>query len=206
MFESELLERYSRAHPLIPAFLYLPVVLTAVCLALMGGASAGRLVLEVGAGYLLWTVFEYWAHRLFFHLEVIGPRTARLRFLVHGVHHDYPWDEGRLVIPPGASLALCVIVFATFRAALGAESMYGPFAGFVLGYVIYDELHWYVHTHQPKTRFGRWLRREHMLHHFKDSTSRFGVSCPWLDHVFGTRGVPLGQRGKAPLTRAEPRA
>lgn len=194
MFESALLERYSRAHPLTPAFLYVPVVITAVSLAVAGGVPVGRLVAELVAGYLLWTVFEYWAHRLFFHLEVIGPKTARLRFLIHGVHHDYPWDEGRLVIPPGASLVLCVLVFFAFRAALGNVAMYGPFAGFVLGYIWYDELHWYVHTHQPKTRFGRWLRREHYLHHFKDPTSRFGVSCPWLDYVFGTRGAPLRRK------------
>jgi len=194
MFESALLERYSRAHPLTPAFLYVPVVVTAVSLAVAGGVPVGRLVAELVVGYLLWTVFEYWAHRLFFHLEVIGPKTERLRFLIHGVHHDYPWDEGRLVIPPGASLVLCVLVFAAFRAVLGNVAMYGPFAGFVLGYIWYDELHWYVHTHQPKTRFGRWLRREHYLHHFKDPTSRFGVSCPWLDYVFGTRGTPLRRK------------
>jgi len=72
--------------------------------------------------------------------------------------------------------------------------MYGPFAGFVFGYVLYDTIHWYVHAHAPRNRFGRWLRREHLVHHFKDSTSRFGVSCPWLDYVFGTRGQPHSSR------------
>lgn len=196
MFESDLFERFSRAHPLTPAVLYLPVVAISVYLARgVFGVSYGALALQIFAGYLGWTLVEYWLHRLVFHLPIIGPRTARLNFLLHGVHHEYPWDETRLVFPPGASIGLCVVTYLAFRAALGAEALYGPFAGFVLGYVIYDELHWHVHAHNPTSKLGRWLRREHFLHHFKDPGTRFGVSCPWLDYVFGTRGRPH----KAPL-------
>lgn len=189
MFESELLERFSHVHPLTPAVLYVPVVL-ASCYAAVAvhDVGVGRLALELAVGYMLWTVFEYWAHRLVFHMPVVGSKTARLQFLIHGVHHDYPWDETRLVIPPVASLILCVLTYTGFRAALGAPSCHGPFAGFVLGYILYDEVHWYVHAHQPTTRLGRWIRREHFLHHFKYPGTRFGVSCPWLDVVFRTTG------------------
>ena len=188
MFETALFERFSRAHPLTPAVLYLPLVLGALCLALRR-QSLGRVALATLGGYLLWTVAEYWLHRLLFHLPVVGPKTARVAFLIHGVHHEAPWDESRLVMPAGASLGLCALTYAGFRAALGDPGMWAPFAGFVLGYVIYDELHWYLHAGRPKTRFGRWLRREHMLHHFKDPATRFGVSCPWLDYLFLSRGA-----------------
>ena len=124
--------------------------------------------------------------RLVFHLRVVGPKTARAAFLLHGVHHDHPRDDTRLVMPAGASLALCGLVYLTFRVVLGVTAMWAPMAGFVLGYVIYDEIHWYLHVGHPSLRFGRWLRREHMLHHFKEPDTRFGVSCPWLDHLFGT--------------------
>jgi sterol desaturase/sphingolipid hydroxylase (fatty acid hydroxylase superfamily) len=92
-----------------------------------------------------------------------------------------------------------VVTYFVFRAAFGVESMYGPFAGFVLGYVIYDEVHWYVHARTPTWALGRWLRREHFLHHFKDSGTRFGVSCPWLDYVFGTRPKKASARAEAEL-------
>jgi dihydroceramide fatty acyl 2-hydroxylase len=204
MFESDLLERFSRAHPLMPAFLYLPVVAASLYGALLfHDVSYGQLALQLLGGYVGWTLFEYWMHRLLFHLPVVGPRTARASFLIHGVHHDYPWDETRLVMPPGASLFLCVVTYLSFRALFVADTHLGLFAGFVLGYVIYDEMHWYMHAHQPTSRFGRWLRREHFLHHFKDSSSRFGVSCPWLDYVFGTRGTSLGAaRGRTHAARA----
>jgi dihydroceramide fatty acyl 2-hydroxylase len=195
MFESDLFERFSRVHPLVPAALYLPIVGASVYAgAHVYGVPLARLAVQLVYGYLLWTFVEYWLHRLVFHLPVVGPKTARLNFLIHGVHHDYPWDETRLVFPAAASAALCVVTYAAFRAVLGVEGMYGPFAGFVLGYVIYDETHWYVHTRRPTTQLGRWLRREHFLHHFKDSSTRFGVSCPWLDYVFGTRPKELNRQ------------
>ena len=195
MFESDFLVRFSRVHPAVPAVLYLPVSLASAIVAVsVHGITPGRLVAELLGGYLLWTLFEYWAHRLLFHMPIIGPKTKRLQFLIHGVHHECPWDEGRLVFPPGASIVLCVLTYAAFRAAFGASTMYGPFAGFLVGYVLYDELHWYVHARMPTSRFGRWLRREHFLHHFKQPGTRFGVSCPWLDYVFATRGKSLERR------------
>jgi sterol desaturase/sphingolipid hydroxylase (fatty acid hydroxylase superfamily) len=189
MFESDFLERFSRAHPLTPALVYLPIVALALARAI-GHEGLASVIGGALGGYLLWTVTEYWLHRLVFHLPVIGPKTARAAFLIHGVHHDHPWDETRLVIPAGGSLGLCGLTYLAFRGALGPVAMWAPFAGFVLGYVIYDEVHWYLHAGRPKSRFGRWLRREHFLHHFREPNSRFGVSCPWLDHVFGSTHAP----------------
>jgi dihydroceramide fatty acyl 2-hydroxylase len=199
MFESDLFERFSRVHPLVPAAIYLPVAGASIyAAASVYDVPLARIGLQVFVGYLLWTLVEYWLHRLVFHLPVVGPKTARLNFLIHGVHHEYPWDETRLVFPAAASAGLCVITYAAFRAVLGVESMYGPFAGFVLGYVIYDEVHWYVHARRPTSQLGRWLRREHFLHHFKDSGTRFGVSCPWLDYVFGTHPKRAERSGTEP--------
>lgn len=191
MFETELLETFSRVHPATPAILYGPVVVISFALALTrGGYSWAGALGALLAGYLGWTVLEYWLHRLFFHLTVRGPKTKRVYFVVHGVHHDYPWDTSRLVIPPGASLILAAIFYGLFRLVFGPTGLYPFFAGFVGGYVIYDTTHWYLHARVPRTRFGRWLRREHMVHHFKAPTTRFGVSCPWMDHVFRTTGRP----------------
>jgi dihydroceramide fatty acyl 2-hydroxylase len=203
MFESDLMERLSHVHPATPALLYLPVVLVSLYAARhVGAVGPGRLALEFVGGYLLWTLFEYWAHRLLFHMPVVGRKTARIQFLIHGVHHECPTDETRLVFPASASLLLCVLTYAAFHAALGPLGMYGPFAGFVCGYVLYDTLHWYVHARVPTNRFARWLRREHFLHHFKYPGSRFGVSCPWLDYVFGTRSSEASMRSARSSTSA----
>jgi sterol desaturase/sphingolipid hydroxylase (fatty acid hydroxylase superfamily) len=191
MFESDFIERFSRVHPAVPAIIYVPVAAAALWMALtIEAVPIRRTATEFISGYLLWTLVEYWLHRLLFHITVVGPRTERLYFLLHGVHHDFPWDRTRLVFPPGASIALCIGVYGLFRLLLGTHAMYGPFAGFLLGYVIYDTTHWYLHAGTPQTALGRWLRREHMIHHFKAPDSRFGVSCPWLDYVFRTHTSP----------------
>ncbi len=198
MFESDFLERFSRVHPATPAVLYLPLVAYCLTRAVSSDRSAASIALHVFLGYLVWTLFEYWLHRLVFHLKVVGPKTARAHFLIHGVHHDYPWDLSRLVIPLVPSLVMAVVFFFSLRALFGA-AMYPGFAGFVAGYVLYDSLHWYVHARAPRSRFFRWLRREHLVHHFKDPNNRFGVSCPWLDHLFGTTGRPSGGSLKDPV-------
>jgi sterol desaturase/sphingolipid hydroxylase (fatty acid hydroxylase superfamily) len=198
MFESNLLERFSRAHPLTPALIYLPVAALALAYAARRSAP-GLVVGGVLGGYFLWTLTEYWLHRLVFHLPVIGPKTARAAFLIHGVHHDHPRDETRLVMPAGASLGLCVVTYLAFRGALGPVVMWAPFAGFVIGYVIYDEVHWYLHAGRPTSRVGRWFRRQHFLHHFQEPASRFGVSCPWLDYVFGSARSRKVRRAHGPV-------
>jgi dihydroceramide fatty acyl 2-hydroxylase len=191
MFRSDFIEWFSHVHPATPAVLYLPLVGLLLYLALgphhLGaGLVAGWFVV----GYLVWTLFEYWFHRLFFHLEIRGPRTERIYFFLHGVHHDYPWDRTRLVMPPSVSIAIVLLGWGLFRAVWGQEIFPAPFAGFVFGYTLYDTLHWYVHAGKPRTWVGKLLRREHLVHHFKVPSSRFGVSCPWWDKVFHTEGAP----------------
>lgn len=199
MFETPLFERFSRAHPSLPAVVYGPVAVVAILHATRHATSVWRIALQVLLGYLAWTLVEYWLHRMVFHLRPSGPRTARFHFLVHGVHHDYPWDETRLVMPLGASIGLCLLTYSAFRAALGSASMGASFGGFVMGYVLYDTVHWYVHAHSPRRGLLGWIRREHFLHHFKDPTTRFGVSCPWLDTVFRSREPRRTKGGSSPI-------
>jgi sterol desaturase/sphingolipid hydroxylase (fatty acid hydroxylase superfamily) len=191
MFRSDFFEWFSHVHPATPAVLFLPVVAFSLYQAM--GPHQQAVAPSLGwalVGYLVWTLFEYWFHRLFFHLEVRGPRTERIYFFIHGVHHDWPWDRTRLVMPPSVSISIGAIAYGLHRAVFGVEQMWAPFAGFVLGYVIYDSVHWYTHAGKPKTWLGKWLRREHLVHHFKESDTRFGVSCPWWDRVFRTEGTP----------------
>jgi sterol desaturase/sphingolipid hydroxylase (fatty acid hydroxylase superfamily) len=188
MFDSDLLEKLSHVHPATPAVLFGPVLTVSLWAAVaVDHTPAVHIAWQFLAGYLGWTLTEYWLHRLFFHLPVRGKISERIYFFVHGVHHDWPWDRSRLVMPPSVSIALGVAFYFLFRALFG-EPIHALFAGFVLGYVIYDTVHWYTHAGAPKNRFLRYLRREHLVHHFRESGTRFGVSCPWWDVVFRTTG------------------
>jgi sterol desaturase/sphingolipid hydroxylase (fatty acid hydroxylase superfamily) len=185
MFESDLLDRLSRVHPGVPPAIFGPFILGFVALAVdrRGLAQAIGLCL---AGYLLWTLTEYWMHRLIFHFEPDDGLGARLHWIIHGVHHEHPNDPRRLVMPPSVSVPLAVLFYLAFLAVFGSRYAPGIEGGFIGGYLIYDMTHFYVHHRRPTTRLGRMLREAHMRHHFQDDTTGFGVSAPYWDRVFGT--------------------
>ena len=189
MFESNFFEFFSKVHPATPLVLYTPVVVACLYFAVARYSMGAALILGLlVAGYVAWTLMEYWLHRTIFHLRLPGPLGERLHFLMHGVHHDYPHDHTRLVMPPAISVTLAVLVFGLLYVVVGLELMLPFFAGIVTGYIGYDTLHWYTHAGKPKSRLLRYLRREHLIHHFKENETRYGVSCPWWDHAFGTAG------------------
>ena len=187
LFENRLLDLASRIHPSVPAIIFVPVVVAGVWLGADRGYGAVQIVLLVALGLLIWTLTEYWLHRLVFHWEPDHPLGSRLHFIIHGVHHDHPNDPLRLVMPPSASVPLATVFCLVFWAVLGSDYAPAFSAGFLAGYLAYDMIHYHVHHHRPRTRVGRRLREAHMRHHFQDDERGFGVSAPYWDRVFGTR-------------------
>jgi sterol desaturase/sphingolipid hydroxylase (fatty acid hydroxylase superfamily) len=137
-------------------------------------------------GYGVWTLTEYWLHRVVFHFEPDHPLGARLHWMIHGVHHDHPNDPMRLVMPPSASIPLGLIFIAAFQLLLPFSQACMLSAGFFIGYLTYDMTHYYLHHRRPTTAVGRKLRELHMRHHFQDHDRGYGVSAPYWDKVFGT--------------------
>jgi len=104
LFQNRLLDLFSRIHPSVPAIVFLPVTVAGVWLGVDRGYGAVQILLLVALGLFIWTLTEYWLHRLVFHWEPDHPVGSRLHFIIHGVHHDHPNDRLRLVMPPAASL------------------------------------------------------------------------------------------------------
>ncbi len=196
MFESDFLERFSRIHPATPFVVWIPI----------GAFSLGSSVVrhELGlpaiaatfaAGILFWTIAEYFLHRYVFHWMKDTPRGRRVHFLLHGVHHDYPNDKDRLVMPLLTSVPLALLFLVLFVTVLGRVVTEPFFAGFVVGYLFYDGTHYFVHHFVPTSRWGKLLRRHHLTHHHADHHGGFGVSSPLWDIVFRT--LPAKQRKPA---------
>jgi sterol desaturase/sphingolipid hydroxylase (fatty acid hydroxylase superfamily) len=187
MFESDLIDYFSRTHPLVVPALYvpgsaIPMVYDIYVLKLSLVQSFGLFVL----GFISWTLTEYWLHRVVFHFKANGPWGKRVHFLIHGVHHQWPKDRYRLVMPPAVSISLYFLFAGLFDLVLGPKWMWAFHSGFVAGYLVYDMTHFATHHLRPLTAWGRQIRRHHLLHHAKDSGHRFGVSTPLWDWVFGT--------------------
>jgi sterol desaturase/sphingolipid hydroxylase (fatty acid hydroxylase superfamily) len=190
MFESDLFDLFSRTHPIIVPLLFVPgsAYLVYLSIARAGVAWLTTLGLFV-LGFVVWTLAEYWLHRLFFHWNPPGKWGERLHFLVHGVHHTWPRDKYRLVMPPAVSITLYFVFGAIFYYSIGPVYSFGFHAGFVVGYMFYDLTHYWIHHFSPRTEYGRELKKNHMLHHFKDHSSRFCVSNLVWDKLFGTSGT-----------------
>src|SRR5207244_11624813 len=141
MFESRLLAALSRVHPLVPVLIFAPASLALAAWSLSRQSVAVSVGLAAG-GYALWTLFEYWLHRVVFHFEPQQGLGARLHWIIHGVHHDHPNDPLRLVMPPAVSLPLGAAVFGLLYLVFG--STYAPAlgAGFFIGYLIYAMTHY----------------------------------------------------------------
>ncbi len=185
MFESRLLDALSRVHPAVPVIIFLPAIVGMAAWSLANASVPATIGLLLG-GYALWTLFEYWLHRLVFHFEPQDGLGARLHWIIHGVHHDHPNDPLRLVMPPAVSVPLGAAVFGILLALVGEGYAPGLGAGFFAGYLVYDMMHYYLHHFRPHGRLGRMLRERHMRHHFQDDTRGFGISAPYWDEVFRT--------------------
>jgi 4-hydroxysphinganine ceramide fatty acyl 2-hydroxylase len=186
MFKSDFMEFFSHVHPATPLVLYLPVIGYMLYAAFWKGRLS---ILTVAVlflfGVLVWTLLEYMIHRYAFHYEPKSRFGKRLHFIVHGVHHDYPNDAKRLVMPPGVSIPLAIVFWVLFAVVFGR---FAPAisAGFGFGYVCYDSIHYAIHHFAMKQGVWLWLKQYHLRHHYHDDHVGYGVSSPLWDYIFGT--------------------
>lgn len=137
----------------------------------------------------VWTLFEYVFHRYVNHLDHYFPNSktaARIAYTLHGIHHDFPRDEERLIMPPIPGLLIIGILFGLFYLMMGQWTFLFQ-AGFLTGYLIYVGIHYSTHKFKPP-RLLRPLWRHHALHHQKYSDKAFGVSTTIWDRIF--RSMP----------------
>lgn len=195
LFESDFLEFFTHIHPAVVVIIWLPVMLffllRSIAQPLVGDSSAYIAIAYV-LGIFVWTFAEYTLHRFVFHFEPRSPGMERLIYLFHGIHHEQPQCKTRLVMPPIVSVPLAFVFYGLFSLIVGklaaAPHWIDPmFSGFVMGYLIYDLTHYATHHFPMRSGVLKYLKRYHMMHHYKTPDKRFGVSSPAWDVVFGTK-------------------
>ncbi len=187
MFESDFMEMFSRVHFTVPLFIYIPVISIFLYRSVsIYEEPAVTILTLVILGIAVWSLTEYTLHRFLFHFEFKSELGARVHFIFHGVHHDYPNDSRRLVMPPSVSIPLAVFFYFIFTIILGTIYVAPFFVGFILGYLGYDMTHYAVHHYNMHNRVWLAIKNHHMKHHYMDSTKGFGVSSPVWDEVMGT--------------------
>ena len=141
----------------------------------------------LAGGYVLWTLTEYWLHRIVFHFEPEdGHRRAAA--LDHPRRPPRPPERPEAARhaaggqrPARRSCSPCCSSWCSARRRMHVR-------GRVPGRLprLRHDCTTTCTTARPRTALGRWLRELHMRHHFQDDTRGYGVSAPWWDSVFRT--------------------
>lgn len=186
MFENDILEALSRT-PAVVAYTYYPAVVIGM---LLVNLFYHDLPWFYVLGFYFWgvlffTFFEYIVHRFLYHIDDSGSdRMKRFAERYHGIHHDYPQDKERLIMPPLVWTILVALLLG-LAYLIGGKTAFSFIAGLVTGYLGYIYVHYQVHTsHPPKWMKSRMLH--HAKHHYQHEDKAFGVSTTLWDKVFGT--------------------
>jgi 4-hydroxysphinganine ceramide fatty acyl 2-hydroxylase len=187
MFNNDFLEALSKVHPSVPLIIFLPIIFFMIYISVVDyKISTFNIIGLIVFGIFIWTLTEYLLHRFIFHLELKSELGKRIHFMFHGVHHDYPSDSRRLVMPPSVSIPLAAFFYFLFKFLIGSVSVNPFFAGFLTGYLFYDMTHYAVHHFNMHSKFWLAIKHHHIKHHFQDPDKGYGVSSPMWDLIFGS--------------------
>ena len=170
-----------------PFYFYTGVVVVLLVAASRGnGPSKSTGLILLAFGLLSWGFVEYILHRFVFHLDVISGSGHNFVYSSHLSHHQNPKATDDLF----ASLRISVPIAATYWmlawAAVGWRTASYLFIGLVAGYFCYEWLHFLAHHGKSRLPLFRYLRKYHLLHHYRTPNRRFGVTSPVFDLMFGT--------------------
>jgi sterol desaturase/sphingolipid hydroxylase (fatty acid hydroxylase superfamily) len=183
MFKSSWMEVLSKVHFSVPLFIYIPAILFFCYQAFLHHIGIASFALYFLIGVSVWTATEYFMHRFVFHYHPTSQWGQRIHFIFHGVHHDYPKDKKRLVMPPSASIPLAALFYFIFSLVFTQVNLYAFFPGFLLGYLTYDMMHYAMHHYNFKSGIMKKVKQHHMLHHYQDPARGFGVSSTLWDEI-----------------------
>ena len=183
LFDNNIINSLSKVHFSVPLYIYIPAIIFFTYKAFANNIDFGAFVTYFIGGLVIWTITEYFLHRYIFHYHPTSAFGKKLHFIFHGVHHDYPKDKKRLVMPPSASIPLAALFYFLFSLLLVKKFLFAFFPGFLLGYLVYDMLHYAMHHHNFKNSILKKIKQHHMLHHYQDPTKGYGVSSSLWDII-----------------------
>lgn len=185
LFKNKFLEFLTKTHPIIIDGMYL--ILSCLLIGYFSNYFNPSISLVLGLffiGFFSWSLAEYLLHRFLYHKIEDATFNSGIQYLFHGIHHEYPNDKTRLVLPVIPSLVIASFFFGIFYLMMG-KYVFVFYPGFLIGYCAYMTIHYSVHKVKPPKRFNFWWRF-HNIHHFQQHDRAFGVTSPLWDIIFRT--------------------
>lgn len=194
LFRHRALDAFTRAPPWAPYVLAGPLLALSLYLGLRGllgslhGGDVAAALFAFVAGALIWSLLEYLLHRFLFHARLTSETGRIAVFLAHGHHHASPMDRMRIAAPPLQMASALLLLFGMCDSIFDGALMWIAFAGSNAAYLAYEAVHYAIHHGREGLGLLRAVRRHHLAHHHVDARSRWGISSPLWDRVFGTSG------------------
>lgn len=134
------------------------------------------------AGIVSWSFLEYVLHSGLGHWGK-GKNAFSKEHLKHHAQKDYFSSPVKK-----AAFALPVLMGAALGAAAFSSLLWGTVfaAGLGGGWLAYEIVHYRLHQYPPRGPWGRFLRRHHFSHHFRNPWSNYGVSSALWDRLLGS--------------------
>lgn len=145
-------------------------------------------------GLSCWVIVEYLMHRFVLHRQ--GDTS-------HKPHHENPKDISELFISWKYVAVVSVLFCGFWLIFFPASQVLLIYLGVILGYAMYETVHYRVHHCKAKNRMMKYLRKHHLQHHFTKDECNYSIVFPPIDYMFRTaRRTKSQEQGDIPQSLA----
>ncbi len=138
-------------------------------------------------GAALFFTSEYTFHRYAFHAPPAHgvPFILKLQHRLHYDHHSEPNRLDLLFLPLWFVIPNLVVTGGLAWLIWPSVASVGTLlAGTSAAILYYKWVHFVAHIpYKPRTAWGRWIKKYHLWHHFKNEHLWFGVTNPSFDFI-----------------------
>ena len=175
-----------------PNVFYFAVFLVALGYIISNGALAAHWYMVLLLLALI-PFIEYFTHKYFLHMP--QPKEpgrhhiwAWIANRVHYLHHQDPKKVEHIFAEFWLTLPMMFFDFALVWLLTWDLSMTSVFMTAMVGYfLLYEWTHFIAHFdgYTPKNAYGRFLKKYHLWHHYKNEEYWYGITSPVADWFFG---------------------
>ena len=140
-------------------------------------------------GAAIFFISEYTTHRFLFHAQPSTiPFVLKLQHRLHYDHHIDPPKIELLFLPWWFVVPTIVVYYGVYLAVVRSPALAFSLAfGSVCALFYYEWVHYVAHIpFNPVTPFGRYVKKYHLWHHFKNEHFWYGVTNPSMDFAGAT--------------------
>ncbi|TDQ16454.1 fatty acid hydroxylase family protein [Algoriphagus boseongensis] len=142
--------------------------------------TIGYFIFLFAYGWLLWTFVEYSIHRFLMH-ELIVPGKKDELFN----HHNHHANPHSLKVKMWHRILVFSLGISIFFLAVTLNNLFTAFAGFFIGFLFYNFLHYILHKPIGKILLPK-IQRAHILHHTRYPNCGYSFSTILWDWLFDT--------------------